>query len=158
MMKRMGTQLLSCGILVLNPKTELLLGHATGSARWDIPKGIAEEGEPPLVAALRETAEETGLRLPADALVEVGRFSYVRGKDLALFGAVVEGLEATDCVCTSYFRDSQGRSRPEMDGFRWVPWEQVPRYCGRSMATVLATLEPAAIVARCRTVNVGNGP
>ncbi|HLL12003.1 MAG TPA: NUDIX domain-containing protein, partial [Rubrivivax sp.] len=50
----MGTPLLSCGILVFNPKIELLLGHATGSARWDIPKGIAEEGESPLAAALRE--------------------------------------------------------------------------------------------------------
>ncbi|HZF78459.1 MAG TPA: NUDIX domain-containing protein [Rubrivivax sp.] len=154
----MGTPLLSCGILVFNPKTELLLGHATGSARWDIPKGIAEEGESPLAAALREAAEEAGLRLPGDALVEVGRFSYVRGKDLALFGAVVEGLDSADCVCTSHFRDSKGRSRPEMDAFRWVAWDQVPRHCGRSMTAVLATLEPEAIVARCRTVSAGNGP
>lgn len=29
---------------------------------WDFPKGIVEEGETPLEAACRETAEETGIR------------------------------------------------------------------------------------------------
>ena len=39
---------LSCGILVLDPTGRLLLCRATGSFRWDIPKGGGEAGETPL--------------------------------------------------------------------------------------------------------------
>jgi len=44
---------LSCGILVFNPSSELLLCHATGTFVWDIPKGGGEPGETPLQTALR---------------------------------------------------------------------------------------------------------
>ena len=148
----MARKALSCGVLVFSPPGELLLGHATGSPRWDIPKGIAEGQETPLAAALREAAEETGLQLAADALVEVGRFSYLRGKDLALYAALVEGLDAAHCVCSSTFCDAKGRDRPEFDAFRWVPWDQVPRFCGRSLAAVLAAVDPAPLIAGCRAV------
>ena len=143
---------LSCGILVFDPEGQVLLGHATGAARWDIPKGIAEAGELPIAAAVREAAEETGLLLPADGLLEVGRFSYLPRKDLALFAAVAEGLDASMCVCTSYFRDARGRERPELDAFAWVTWDELPRRCGRSLAAVLATIDPDALIARCATI------
>ena len=145
----MHSNSLSCGILLFNTAGELLLGHAAGSARWDIPKGVAETDELPIAAAVREAAEETGLRLPPNGLLEVGRFSYLRGKDLALFAAVVDGLDASMCVCTSYFRDARGRQRPELDAFAWVPWDEVPGRCGRSLAAVLATIQPHTLIARC---------
>lgn len=52
--------------------TKILLVHPTG-ASWQkrtvgIPKGSIEEGETELEAALRETFEETGIRLTADQL------------------------------------------------------------------------------------------
>ena len=42
---------LSCGILLLNPQSEILLCRVTGAWHWDIPKGSAEPGEAPLHAA-----------------------------------------------------------------------------------------------------------
>lgn len=145
---------LSCGVLVFNPQSELLLGHATGSARWDIPKGMAEPQEAPMAAALREVAEETGLGLAADALVQVGRFRYLKGKGLELFAVVVEGLDPARCVCTSTFRDARGRDRPELDAFRWVSWDEVPRLCGRGLAALLASIDPGPLIARCRPMRV----
>ena len=50
----------SCGVIVTDGE-RVLLGHATRSPRWDIPKGIAEPGETLPVGAARELLEETGL-------------------------------------------------------------------------------------------------
>ncbi|RVT83259.1 NUDIX domain-containing protein [Rhodobacteraceae bacterium CCMM004] len=39
------------------------------AGHWDLPGGGREDGESPAACALRETAEETGLRLSPDAIV-----------------------------------------------------------------------------------------
>ena len=43
----------SCGVIVTDGE-RVLLGHATRSPRWDIPKGIAEPGENSADAAVRD--------------------------------------------------------------------------------------------------------
>jgi 8-oxo-dGTP pyrophosphatase MutT (NUDIX family) len=128
---------LSCGILVLNPRSELLLCHATGTYVWDIPKGGGEAGETPQQTALRETAEECGLQLAAADLLELGRFAYRPAKDLHLFAALVEGVDTADLRCSSYFRDVWGRRRPEMDAFEWTAFARVSRRCARRMGELL---------------------
>lgn len=128
---------LSCGILVLNARSELLLCRATGTFRWDIPKGGSDAGETPLQTAIRETAEECGLRFAADELLELGRFAYRPAKDLHLFAALADGVDAADCRCSSHFTDLWGRRRPEMDAFEWTAFDRVPRRCARRMAALL---------------------
>ena len=66
----MAQKTTSCGVIVTDGE-RLLLGHATRSPRWDIPKGIAEPGESLAAAARRELFEETGLE------GEVGRLLLV---------------------------------------------------------------------------------
>ncbi|MEP7056380.1 MAG: NUDIX hydrolase [Caldimonas sp.] len=127
----------SCGVLLLNPGGELLLGHSTGSARWDIPKGIAEAGESMLQAALRETAEETGICLESEGLRDLGRHTYLRGKDLHLFAALIERVDTARCVCTTHFRDARGRLRPEMDAHAWVGFDAVAGRCGKTIGELL---------------------
>ena len=128
---------LSCGILVLNPRSELLLCHATGTYVWDIPKGGGEAGETPLQTALRETAEECGLRLAPRDLLELGRFSYRPSKDLHLFATLVDGVDAGELRCSSYYHDVWGRRRPEMDAFEWTAFARVQRRCARRMGELL---------------------
>src|SRR6185312_6485552 len=82
--ERASMRRVSCGVLVTDGAV-LLLGHASRSPRWDIPKGLAEEGENLRDAAARELAEETGLRAPLDELRDLGSHRYLPGKDLALF-------------------------------------------------------------------------
>ena len=127
----------SCGVLLFSPQRELLLCHATAAAHWDIPKGLAEPGEAPLAAALRETFEETGLRLQPERLLDLGVTAYRPGKALHLFVARIERIDLSGCVCRSQFRDRRGRLLPEVDAFEWTPFERVPQRCAKSMAKVL---------------------
>ena len=80
----MSAKTTSCGVIVTDGE-RLLLGHATRSPRWDIPKGEAEPGESFAAAARRELFEETGLDAPEAELKPLGVFAYRRGKDLALY-------------------------------------------------------------------------
>jgi 8-oxo-dGTP pyrophosphatase MutT (NUDIX family) len=130
--------LLSCGILVLNAQGEILLCHATGTPRWDIPKGGAEVGERAVDAAIRETAEETGLAFAPDALLDLGERAYRPGKRLHLFAVLSERLDLAGCHCSTHFVDRFGRSRPEMDGFAWVAFDEVPKRVGKSLAALLS--------------------
>jgi len=142
----------SCGILVCNGQGELLMCHATGGAHWDIPKGSAEAGESALQTAIRETAEECGLLFSPDDLLEWGRFSYRPAKDLYLYAALTERVDTTRCRCSTRFRDRFGRERPEMDGFGWVPFDQVPARCAKSMAALMTgALSLHEVLARLHT-------
>src|SRR6266852_4080270 len=72
-----GAKTTSCGVIVTDG-VRLLLGHATRSPRWDIPKGEAEPGESYAGAARRELFEETGLDAPEAELRALGVFPYRR--------------------------------------------------------------------------------
>ena len=127
------------GILLLAESAELLLCHSTGNRFWDIPKGLADEGESSVAAAVREAREECGIAVDAAALRPLGRLAYRPEKDLELHAALTERFDAATCVCTSKFVDRFGRTRPEMDDFRWTPFAEVGVRCAKSMAVVLTT-------------------
>ena len=131
---------LSCGVVLLNERDELFVAHVTGSSYWDLPKGLADPGEAPRAAAVREAREEAGLRLRAEALADLGAFDYLPAKRLHLFAAKVAraALDPAGCRCTSFFFDRRTRQRrPETDGFAWIGFDEVARRCARRMAAVL---------------------
>ena len=128
---------MSCGVIVTD-RQRVLLGHATRSPRWDIPKGIAEPGEDFAAAARRELREETGLDAPPGALVPLGLHPYRRGKDLALFAwnpATMPDPESL--VCTSHFRTGDALL-PEFDRFGLFSRDEALTLVGRSLARILA--------------------
>jgi putative (di)nucleoside polyphosphate hydrolase len=110
----------SCGVVLLNDRQEVFVCHATGTSRWDLPKGISDPGETPIEAAVREAWEETGLRLDADALHDLGVFDYLPGKRLHLFALRVgaDAFDITACRCISTFpHHATGRPTLEVDGY-----------------------------------------
>lgn len=141
---------LSCGVLVTDGE-RLLLGHATRSPRWDIPKGLAEPGEAPDTAALRELEEETGLTATPDALHSLGTHRYLPAKDLALFAWFPRPMpDAAALVCRSTVAPRGGPPLPELDRFGLFAWDDALTRVGRNLARVLAGIRPAlaGLVAR----------
>lgn len=134
---------ISCGVIVTDGAL-VLLGHATRSPRWDIPKGMAEPGEAPVEAATRELREETGLQAPPHELTPLGVHRYLPGKDLALFlWRPATMPNPATLVCASVFPTPGGALLPEFDRFGLFAWDDATGRVGRNMARVLAGLRSA---------------
>ena len=134
---------LSCGTLVINGEGKLLLCHVTGTASWDIPKGLQDPGETPLQAARRELFEETGLSFDEALFQEIGEFDYRPDKRLHLFKVEVgDDMCSLDALqCTSFFpHHITGKPTPEADGFRWASRDEIRTLCWPRMAQRLLSL------------------
>lgn len=141
----MSSRQTSCGVIVTD-RERVLLGHATRSPRWDIPKGVAEPGEDPAAAAARELLEETGLAVAPEDLAALGVHAYLRGKDLALFAWVPPQLpDPQSLTCTSRFTLPNGSLLPEFDRFGLFAWEEALSRVGKNMAQVLASIRQVVL-------------
>lgn len=128
----------SCGVIVTDGRV-ILLGHATRSPRWDIPKGIADPGESFAAAAARELLEETGLHVSQAELRDLGVHVYQREKDLALFTWMPAAMpDIAGLTCVSMFALPDGTVLPEFDGFGLFAWDAALGKVGRNLARVLA--------------------
>ena len=136
---------ISCGVIVTDGK-RLVLGHATRSPRWDIPKGGVEPGETLEEAARRELREETGLNAPESALTALGTYPYLRDKDLALFAWALAPLpDPATLLCSAYFTLRDGTRLPEFDRFGLFTRDEALTKVGKNMARLLAEISLAAL-------------
>ena len=135
----------SCGVVVTDGE-RLLLGHATRSPRWDIPKGGVEPGETLAAAACRELLEETGLAAPKAALIPLGVKLYLRYKDLALFAWIVPALpDPRQLACSTTFALKDGTRLPEFDRFGLFTIDEALSRIGKNLARLLAEISLAAL-------------
>ena len=141
----MRTRQTSCGVIVTDGE-RILLGHATRSPHWDIPKGVAELDEGFPAAAAREVLEETGLTVALDELTELGEYPYLRGKDLALFAWVLPQLpDPQNLSCSTQFALANGTLLPEFDRFGVFPWDEALLRVGKNLARVLRSVSLDAL-------------
>lgn len=126
-------QRLSAGVVVVRRAVEgwrFLLLRAFN--HWDFPKGMVEEGEEPLAAALREVEEESGI---ADLVFEWGEGStqtgpYSRGK-------IAQYFIASTRTAAVELRVNPEIGRPEHTEFRWASFDEASKLVSPRMQPVL---------------------
>ena len=114
---------------------EVLLVHPGGPfwakkdlGAWSIPKGEYEPGEDPQACALREFEEETGTRLHAPALVELGAVVQKAGKEVTAWAARGD-LDPARVRSNSFSMEWPPRSGrqqefPEIDRAEWFTLDE----------------------------------
>ena len=124
----------SAGILLYRDGaegTEVFLGHMGGpfwakktAGAWSIPKGLIDENEDPLAAALREFEEEVGTPPPAVEYVHLRDVRYTSGKRVTVFAAKTDFHVETLNSGTFELEWPRGSGRfhtvPEIDLVAWV--------------------------------------
>ena len=116
---------------------KFLLVHPTNSGHlrsWSLPKGLADEGESRLQAAVRECHEETGLDLNSVSheFIELGVFPYSREKDYCLFVHEIKELDLSKLHCSTHFIDKKTQQQVL----------EVDRYCLVELHEALNLLNP----------------
>ncbi len=111
---------LSCGAVIVRETDDGWLTLMLRAYRnWDFPKGICEEGESPIDAAIREVGEETGI---TDLEFEWGDRStdtgpYNRGKTARYYLAKTDRESVQMGIAPEL-------GRPEHHEFRWVDFDE----------------------------------
>ena len=137
-------KVVSCGVVILNARREVFACHATGTSRWDLPKGVQDPGESAIQTALREVWEETSLALEPQSLDDLGLYDYLPAKRLHLFAlrVAVDAFDISACRChTSFPHHASGLPTLEVDAYAWKPLDRVDVWCGKNMTRVLQALD-----------------
>jgi 8-oxo-dGTP pyrophosphatase MutT (NUDIX family) len=83
-------KVVSCGVVMVNARREVFACHATGTPRWDLPKGMQDPGESAIQTALREVWEETSLALEPEWLNDLGLYDYPKSRAHHLHGDAIQ--------------------------------------------------------------------
>jgi 8-oxo-dGTP pyrophosphatase MutT (NUDIX family) len=137
-------KVVSCGVVMVNARREVFACHATGTPRWDLPKGVQDPGESAIQTALREVWEETSLALEPASLNEFGLYDYLPAKRLHLFAlrVAMDAFEISACRCHTRFpHHATGVPTLEVDAYAWKPLDRLDTWCGKNMTRVLLTLD-----------------
>lgn len=139
----------AAGIFLVNKENKILVGHPTNHRPdfWSIPKGKIDGDETPLQAAIRETYEESNVKLFPDLheFVELGRYIYRhKKKDIVFFAhfetKTAEWSKTISIRCNSNVPEEKG-GFPEMDDFKWVTIDEAREILHETQVAALIKLE-----------------
>ena len=145
----------SAGVLLYRqtPRIEVFLGHMGGpfwehrdAGAWGIPKGLVDEGETLIDAAVRECYEEVGFKVDPKGLRELGFVKMKNGKEVHAWAYEVEpGTEITISSNTFDLEWPKGsgeiRQFPEVDRASWFDLEQAAKIIIEIQSAFLRRLE-----------------
>lgn len=122
----------AAGIFLVNKENKLLVCHPTNHKPtfWSIPKGKVEDGEYYLDAAIRETYEETNVKLTdCKRFITLEPMTYKHKKKVLYPFVVFEtenyhiDFKKFDLKCNSFVPADRG-GFPEMDAYQWVSLDE----------------------------------
>lgn len=118
----------SVGLFVVNNDGLILIAHPSYGGQWSIPKGHIEIEDGSLLnTALRECREEVGVDVSKykGKFFDLGQIPYVHGKKNLHAYVFFSEEPITDTLkCTAFFQSGPNKNTPEMDAFKWVPYEE----------------------------------
>ena len=131
---------------------EVFIGHMGGpfwakkdAGAWSIPKGLIDENERPLDAALREFAEEIGTPAPRVEYTLLGDFRYVSGKIVTVFVGESDFHVPELRSGTFELEWPRGSGRmhtvPELDDIGWFTLDQARVRLVKGQVPVMSALE-----------------
>ena len=143
----------SAGLVIYRrrPALEFFLVHPGGpywtrkdDGAWSIPKGEIENGEDKLVAARRETREETGFA-PRGKFMRLPPVRQPSGKEIhswAVEAADIDPAELKSGVFEMEWPPRSGRTAqfPEVDRAGWFDWSQAQVKILRGQRPILERL------------------
>jgi 8-oxo-dGTP diphosphatase len=107
---------ISAAIITLDGKVLMVRRRISeGELMWQFPAGGIEAGESPEEAAVRETLEETGLKVEAASLI--GQRVHPK-----------TGREMSYTACTVIDGEAHVADADELDAIAWVPLAEIPEY------------------------------
>ena len=119
-------------------KTEWLLIKPSGKERWQLPKGLIDEGEDSKTAALRETREESGVETrvldKVDTITVFFHYHYEDAPKELIFKTVVFYL-------MEYLKETTEGPDFEVERVSWFPFEEA--YANLTFASEKKVLEKA---------------
>ena len=95
---------------------------SVGPQRWQLPKGLVEQGEPPEQTAAREVREEAGVEADLVAPIDVIEYWYVatRGRERVRYHRRVHFF------LFRYRRGDVADHDHEVHEARWIPADEAP--------------------------------
>lgn len=136
---------LSAGLLLFRRSAggvEVFLAHPGGpfwsrrdEGAWTLPKGLVEEGEEPLEAAIREFREETGIA-PHGPWLDLGEIRQKAGKRVRAWAW--EGDADADAVVSN-----EGRMEWPRGSGRWITFPEVDRCAWLAPDSARRKINPA---------------
>jgi 8-oxo-dGTP diphosphatase len=110
------SDVLAAGAVVFRPGKDVLLIHRPRYDDWSFPKGKLDPGEHVVAAAVREVAEETGLRVRLGPPLGAQRYTMDNGtrKSVSYWTGRVVG----DDDVSGYAANN------EIDAVEWVPYDE----------------------------------
>jgi 8-oxo-dGTP pyrophosphatase MutT (NUDIX family) len=118
----------AAGILIVCQGELLFLKRgdwiATEPGTWCIPGGKLEDGETSMDAAVRETFEESGIKVPRESLVEWTR-------------VVRDGVDFTTFIASIATKPEVAIAEDESDKYAWLPLTNLPSPLHPGMGIVL---------------------
>jgi 8-oxo-dGTP pyrophosphatase MutT (NUDIX family) len=125
---------------------EVVLIMPRGTQRWQLPKGLLDQGESPAAAARREVREETGVDAEVVSPLETIEYWYV-GTDRD--GARVRFHKSVHFFLLEYRGGDVGEHDHEVSDARWLPLADAVR--------LLAFPNERAVVEKARGMIAGGG-
>jgi 8-oxo-dGTP pyrophosphatase MutT (NUDIX family) len=133
------------GVIIYDITGKILITKPTNGHTWSFPKGLPDEEEGFMSAAIREVLEETSLdldKIKGSFGNEIHSQKYTnRDKKVHLF--IFKSEEAIEgnyeIKCESFF-ELKGKHYPENDDAKWIFPEEAVKYLHEAQKSILLRL------------------